>query len=140
MHSHHKVLPLIKNLNDTIIKLGNNSLKEYDLTLGQCHIIAILSQKENNEAPLKEIEKYLNIAQSTTLGIVSRLESKGFITTKQDINDKRIKIICLTDESRVLANTITKSTADLEEQLLSNLTEIEQSIFLSLLQKIIANK
>lgn len=45
---------------------------------------------------LKELEKILHVAQSTTARIVTKMEGKGLIDSFSDVSDKRIKYIRLT--------------------------------------------
>ena len=45
---------------------------------------------------MKELEHYFQIAQSTVVGIVSRLEKKELVEAFGDSSDKRIKVVHIT--------------------------------------------
>ena len=82
---------MIKQLHDNIEKNANNALKKYDLTMMQLGALMRLNKDGGGECTLKEFEKLLHLAQSTTAGIVKRLEQKKFVECFGDPFDKRIK-------------------------------------------------
>lgn len=126
----------MKNVQEHVEKKANALLKEKDLTFIQCHVLGYLNHCENKSASLKDIEKELDVAQSTTAGVILRLEKKNFVETLQDPNDKRAKIIRLTDcalEKMLFAH---KTILEVEKEMLKSLTEVEKILFVELLRKI----
>lgn len=140
MENEHKILHLIKILTEKIEKRANTLLKDYDLTLAQGHMLRSIKKNAGEKCHLKELEKELNIAQSTSVGIVSRLEKKNFVKTYFDPNDKRIKIIEITDEGRVALDNIKIIIQDVEQELFAELTEGERIIFIEITNKIIKHQ
>ena len=70
---------LIKRIDDAIGKTVNKELKEKDATFSQMHMLWALKNTKGGTLTLKELEKFLRLAQPTTLGIAKRLEEKGFV-------------------------------------------------------------
>lgn len=127
---------LIKQINSTLEKNANNSLRKQDLTFAQVSALLTIRDFPEQKLSLKELEKLLHIAQSTTAGIISRLEQKGLVEAFGDLADKRIKLVKITPLGETYCQTAEQNMKEAEENLLSGLTETEKSIFYSLLQKV----
>lgn len=134
-HAKH-ILPHIKFLHDRAEKMANNSLREKDLTLAQAHVLGYLRAKPDFQAPSKELEKSMNVAQSTSAGLIARLEKKSFIETFTDPNDKRVKLVQLTNVGLTAMQEIKGKFDAVEDKLLENLTEEEKETFFALIRKI----
>lgn len=127
---------LLKQINDELEKQANNALRSSDLTMAQVTALLILREQTEHQMTLKELERTLRVAQSTAAGIVSRLEQKGFIEAFGDAEDKRIKIIRMTETGEQCCGDADQNMAQTEQALLSGLTETEQGILLALLTKV----
>ena len=127
---------LIKQINSTLEKNANNTLREQDLTIAQVSALLTIRDFPEQQISLKELEKLLHVAQSTTAGIISRLEQKGLVTGFGDAFDKRIKLVKITPLGEQYCKSAEQNMTEAEENLLSGLTETEKSIFRSLLQKV----
>lgn len=127
---------LIKQIHDELEKQTNNALRSSDLTMAQMSALLILRQKAECQMSLKELERTLRVAQSTAAGIVSRLEQKGFVEAFGDPEDKRIKMVRMTEAGEQCCGEADKSREQIEKRLLSGLTESEREILLTLLTKV----
>ena len=67
------------------------------------------------------------------------MEGKGLIDSFSDVSDKRIKYIRLTQYGEQYSNNAKLKLEEEETRLLSSLTETENIVFVSLLQKIASN-
>ncbi|MFI3167918.1 MAG: MarR family transcriptional regulator [Bacillota bacterium] len=136
-HPKKRMLHMIRRIHDKMEKDGNAKLKEIDLTLAQGHVLGFLLANDG-KAPLKDLEKALNVAQSTSAGLVSRLEKRGYIENSTDQADKRIKIVSITQSGLDAMNYIGETMRGLEEQIKSPLSEEESELFTNLLSKIVS--
>lgn len=127
---------LLKQIHDTLEKNANNFLRDMDLTFAQSTVLLTLYDMPDQQISLKELEKILHVAQSTTARIVSKMEGKGFISSFGDDSDKRIKYIRLETLGAQCCNQAKLKIEEQEENILSSLTEAERMIFLNLLQKV----
>ena len=110
---------LIKQIHDEIQKTVNNALRSQDMTLAQLEALLELDQAPENQLSLKELERRLHIAQSTTAGIIMRLEQKGFVEGFGDSGDRRIKLVRLTPAGADCLILAQESRTDIEGKLLS---------------------
>lgn len=129
---------LIKQINSTLEKNANNTLRKQDLTFAQVSALLAIRDFPERNVPLKELEKILHVAQSTTAGIIARLEQKRLVTGLGDSSDRRIKLVRITPLGEKYCLDAEQNMKEAEESLLSGLTETERSIFNSLLQKVCA--
>lgn len=130
---------LLKQIHDVQEKNINNTLRNLDLTFSQINVLRALVHTADKQMSLKELEKILHVAQSTTARIVAKMESKGLIESFGDASDKRIKYIRLTQYGEQYSSKAKQKLEEEEERLLSSLTETEKMVFVSLLQKITGN-
>lgn len=130
---------LLKQIHDVQEKNINNTLRNLDLTFSQINVLRALVFSANKQMSLKELEKILHVAQSTTARIVAKMESKGLIDSFGDASDKRIKYIRLTQYGEQYSSNAKQKLEEEETRLLSSLTETEKMLFISLLQKITSN-
>lgn len=126
----------IKHIHDVLQRDCNNALRAAGLTVSQLTVLHQLADAPKGELALKELEKQLQVAQSTAAGIISRLEQKGFVVGGGSGSDKRIKIVRITDAGRSCFAEALVHAEELESQLLSVLTEEEQQQLNDLLRKV----
>lgn len=128
--------PLIRQINSATEKRINNEMREADLTHAQICLCFALIEQEEGLCSLKNLEKHLRLAQSTTLGIVKRSEEKGLVECFQDPDDRRSKSVRITQKGVDLCSQIRSNIQNTESWLLAALTPEEQEVFLSLLTKV----
>jgi len=127
---------LIKQIHDEVRKNVNNAMRDQDMTMTQLEALMELDSTSEKQCSFKELEQKLHLAQSTTAGIIARLEQKGFVESFGDSGDRRIKLVRLTREGRERIAAAEQGKAEVEARLLSGLTETERDIFLALLKKV----
>lgn len=126
---------LIKNINDKLKVKADNQLKEYDLTMTQSRVFAFLESK-NGLATQKEIEVFLDVSHPTVVGIVSRMEKKGYLRTWIDEKDKRNKMVQLTEKASGIGTNLREDMQKNEQKLLSPLSDNEIKTLREMLIKI----
>ncbi len=130
------ILHHFKKIHDYVEKQGNAKLKEFGLTLAQGHLLGFLKHSKDYKAPLKELEKHMKLAQSTTAGMASRLEHNGFVRIYSEPQDKRIKIVELTEKGLASIEHVKKSMNEIDNTLFADLTKEEMEILKVLLRKV----
>ncbi|WP_270182685.1 MarR family winged helix-turn-helix transcriptional regulator [Alkalihalobacillus sp. CinArs1] len=120
-----------------IIKEANEKLNEFDLYTSQWAILYCLDQF----GPMKQTEiwKYLNVEAPTTTRTLTKMESNNWIERAEG-EDKRERIVCLTDYAKSKLPEIKASIQEMEESLLQNLSNEDQEQFMTLLNKIGSEK
>ena len=113
---------LIKNINDKLKVKADADLKRYNLTLTQSRVFGFL-KNNGGQATQKEIEVFLEVSHPTVVGIVSRMEQNGYVTSFVDGNDKRNKIVKLTEQAEILEMNMEQNILSTEKKLLASLSE-----------------
>ena len=125
-----------KRISDLMKKKFNRELEKVGLTFSQHHVLLYLSQCENQETSLKDLEKAAGVAQSTMAGIVMRLEDKGYIEPFADEADRRIKKVRLSSAGKKICENAMRGFQEQNKVMCSDLTEQEQRQLEALLEKV----
>lgn len=115
---------LIKNINDKLKVKADADLKHYHLTLVQSRVLVFL-HSNGGQATQKEIEVFLEVSHPTVVGIVSRMEQNGHVTTWVDDHDKRNKIVKLTKQAESLGMDMEHNIFANEQKMLSSLSDTD---------------
>ena len=115
-----------------------SALATMDLTAAQGHIMGFLSHAKN--APCsRDIEEAFHLSHPTVSGLLSRMESKGFIEFRPDGQDRRIKRIHLLEKGRQCSADIRQTILANEQRLVAGFTETEKEQFYQYLTRACAN-
>ena len=127
---------LIKRINGALQKRANNELREEYLTFAQVHLLFTLQRQEGGICPLKELEKLMSIAQSTTAGLVKRSAEKGFVELMDDPSDRRVKLTHITEKGLQVCDDTVEKIRRTEQRMVENLTSEEAETLTVLLTKV----
>lgn len=127
---------LIHQVHNFLEKSGNNQLKKKGLTFSQINVLMNLINAPEKKLSFKELEKRLALAQSTTVGLISRLEQKELVAVSEDNEDKRMKFVEITSLGIQYYTDAEAEREQTETELLSALSENEKDTFYTLLKKI----
>lgn len=127
---------LIRQIHAILEKEANKMLAADDLTLSQVGLLLELGQSENGKMTFKDLEKRLGLAQSTTVGLISRLKKKKMLSAYTDPSDGRIKYAMLTEVGKRCCVKAEKSMHAQEEVLLKKLDAPERVQFIESLNKV----
>ena len=86
-----------------------------------------------------ELEKYLGVSHATIKGLVQRLEEKGYVRTAFDAQDGRVKNVYLTEKSDRDKERMRELVEEMDELLLSGLSEQERALLGRMLERIYDN-
>ena len=115
------------------VKEVNEALKEFKLYSSQWSILFCLEQF--GSMTQKEIWQYLNVEAPTVTRTLMRLEESGWVVRKEGV-DKRERIVQLSEHATEVVPEIEKRIQEVEENLVSSLSEEEQKLLIELLRKI----
>lgn len=130
---------LLKMVNDAIERNANNSLRRNGLTFVQVQSLVFLSEKDEGSCSFKELEAFLDVAQSTCVGIVSRMERKKLVEVFIDPVDRRAKRLRLTSEGDECCRKMLSDVEDIESLVARGFSEEERLQLESFLKRIYAN-
>lgn len=129
----------IKRISDYIEADANRALEQYGITYSQARVLTFLLRSQDKTIIQKDIEDYLELKHPTVIGILQRMEAKGLIVSEVDQQDKRQKIITLTDSAFELERKITDHVEDAEQRMAEGLTKEELDTIKQLLYKVYKN-
>ena len=116
----------------------NQQLQALDLTASQGQIIGYLTHAK--EPPCaRDLEEFFRLSHPTVSGLLSRMESKGFVKIRPDERDKRIKRIYLLEKGLACSRQIAQSIEENDARMIRGFSEEEAEQFLSLLRRAIDN-
>lgn len=127
---------LIRHIHCAMQKNANNELREEDLTFAQMHLLFTLRDQPEGCCSLKELERKMKVAQSTTAGLVKRSGEKGFVECYGDSEDRRAKFARITSKGLDICRETEVKIHLSEERLVKNLNEDEKEVLINLLQKV----
>jgi len=114
------------------------SLSSYNLTSSQLHVLFLLD-RHGGEMTQRTLEEALGVSHPTVVGLVSRLEKQGFITTEIDPDDRRHKKILPTEKALNLKEELGRARSENERKMTSGFSEKELKQLNEYLQRIYAN-
>ena len=91
--------------------------------LSEICILNFLFNKQETNVTQKEVEKYFDLSHPTIVGLIKRMEEKGFVKTMTDLDDKRCKLICLTEKAYKIENILKIHLESMNNKLIKGLNE-----------------
>ena len=114
---------LLKVIQENTERHANQIFKPVDLTSSQVRVLKFLRERGEMPVSQKEIEEYLQVSHPTVVGIVQRLEHKGFVRTEFSGQDKRQKYVYRTEREEELFRQMNNSHRELESLLTKDMSE-----------------
>ncbi len=130
---------LLKVIQENAERLANQIYRPADLTSAQVRLMKYVRSREGRMATQKEIEHYFQVSHPTVVGIVQRLEHKGFVRTEMDERDKRKKLIFLTEYEEKMYQQMKSSHVEMEHILTAGMTEEQIRRLSELLSLVLCN-
>lgn len=117
----------IKILSELVSKYINNGIRsdKINLTFQQLNVLRYLFENPGHTASLKEMERNFSTAQATMAGLVVRLEEKGLVNTYHQEEDKRIKMVRLSDKGLKVLMDCRLVKKEAEQRIVSDLKQDE---------------
>lgn len=137
MKQHDACIILIRQLQNKVEKQLNYAMQSHDITMTQAATLAAIAECPKKQIPLKQLEKKLQLSQSVTAGIVSRLEQKKLLESFGDTTDKRIKIVKITTSGEQICQKAQKTMSEIEKTFAQSFTAEEYKELKKLLSKAI---
>ena len=111
--------------------------KQFGLSVPQLLILKFLNDNDEFKSTMKELKNYLSLNASTVTGIISRLETKGFIARLPSVKDRREIPITLTSKGLDIVKKTDESLHELMVKKTNLIGEGEYNSILISLEKII---
>lgn len=140
-----KKIDSLQHLIHDVMRLHHYRTHMFLNTIGlypsQPQLIMVLTNNDGQSQ--KEIAKMLHMKSSTLTIMIKRMEKVNLVIRKQDLNDKRISRVYLTDHGKELKNKIVDLQSNIAQESFESFTTSEKDNLFLLLTKIkdnLANK
>lgn len=129
---------MLKRITIQLRHLADLDMKEWDLTWSQGHVLHYLVQN-NGEMTQKELEREMDISHPTMVGLIQRMEGKGFLMTRICDEDHRKKIVTITDKAMSHRNSMLEHMQEKERIMTKDLTDQDVDSLIRILGKVYQN-
>ena len=123
---------LKKRLNAELSKLGITGVQSRILHY-------ILVHRTHDPVFQRDIENVFGLSRSTATGILQLLERDGLIRRESVSSDARLKSIVPTEKAARIDAQVLESIVEIEQKLIDGITENEQTIFFSVIDRMSCN-
>jgi DNA-binding MarR family transcriptional regulator len=132
---------LIKQLDESLHKHANRDLEPFGLTMSQFRVLLHLREREKARLMTshKDIEAALGVSHPTVVGLLRRLEAKGFVRTETGAVDRRVRNVFLVKVKPSLWSGMHASRLNAEKKLLAGFSKEEASILVAMLKRVLGN-
>ena len=115
---------------------ADKKTNELGLNSQQGRVIQYIYNNQDKNLIQKDLADVFGRTTASITSMLSGLEKKGYIRREIPSDNERQKNIYVEEKGIELIDTFNKNFIELEEELISSLTEEEREIFLSILIKI----
>ncbi|MBN2626518.1 MAG: MarR family transcriptional regulator [Spirochaetales bacterium] len=126
----------IQLIANTLKKRANQELEAHGITMKQGRFLGYLHEREGRTTTQKDFQRHFEITHPTAIGILKRLEQKGFVRTRTDESDRRIRIVELDPREEPLHAAMIRLRGEMEGKLTAGLTEEECRQLRDLLERV----
>ena len=137
-NKHDDIGYLIHQIDNRIKTNIDNHFKVHDLTFSQSQVLHLL-EKNGGSMSQKQLQTQMNVSHPTMVGLVQRLESNRIVTTETDSQDRRNKIVIITEEATNFKNEMIRSREKLHKAMFSSFSENEKDTLKEMLNRILVN-
>lgn len=127
---------LISTIARKLMFKADKKTNELGLNSQQGRVIQYIYNNQDKNLIQKDLADVFGRTTASITSMLSGLEKKGYIRREIPSDNERQKNIYVEEKGIELIDTFNKNFIELEEELISSLTEEEREIFLSILIKI----
>ena len=128
-----------KLVNLEIISKVDAALRPLDLTCAQSDLLLFLKEHEQDETTIQDIGEHFHLKHPTIVGIIHRLESKGFVETTVSTRDRRCRIVHLTEKYTEVHRVMSEMRQTLDSCSSQGFSDEELLLLRQFLQRIYRN-
>lgn len=111
-----------------------SKLAPFNITPSQFYVLSALWDK--NELKFKDLALRLDMDGATLTGILDRMEKRGFIERKEDPEDRRSVLVCLTDKSKEIRPQMIEIAQGLDQEFRDKVPDEEFKLLLKVLDQL----
>jgi len=125
----------IRRLHQISVGIFHQELQEYNLTPVQYGALRTLLDQPGIDQ--RTLARLIALDTSTTAGVVDRLEARGLLQRNLSPEDKRVRLLSLTEEGRALCALAQPKVLRAQELTLGPLSPDQRQTFMQLLNQLV---
>lgn len=118
---------------------GDAMLERLNLTFSQFRTMIYLAEHDGECISQKDLEGFFSVSHPTMIGILKRLESKGYVQSAVHPRDRRMRAVSLTDTGRDICEKMSGYPQKMERVMLEGISEPKRGELLDMLGIIYEN-
>ena len=126
---------VIRRLHQISVGIFHQELQELNLTPVQYGAMQTVLEQPGIDQ--RTLARFMALDTSTTAGVVDRLESRGLLQRSLSPEDKRVRLLSLTQEGRALCQQARPRVLRAQELTLAPLNAQERVTFMQLLNRLV---
>ena len=132
---------LARHIHELTKRQMNAHVQELGLTMSQSFVLLVLKGRScaDCKTNIRDLEAALQVTHPTVIGLVKRLEEKGYIYEEQDVSDHRVRNVFLTDKANEVMEQMDLGRKRTEACAIEGLTPEEISIMKKGLRTVLSN-
>ena len=130
-HKYSEIMISVRKIVRAINLESKRVEKNFGISIPQLLTLKHLKEKPDYKTTMRSLREFLSLNASTVTGIVSRLETKGYIARLPDPSDKRSTPIVLTSKGDDL---IKKTNLSLHEKISKNLEALNEEEYSAIVE------
>ena len=127
------IVHLHKNCNADLFE----AIGALELTLTQIKLLHHLEDQQPRELTLKEAGELVHVSLPAASRMVDDLVRRGFAQRREDLEDRRMKRVCLTDDGRAVIRRLNAARLNGLLNFTNSLTATEQDSLANALQQLL---
>jgi DNA-binding MarR family transcriptional regulator len=132
---HLKPGHLIRRAHQISVSIFLDECRDADITPVQYAVMAVLQTTPDLDQITLAHRAALD--RSTIGGLAERLEEKGWIRRMPGIEDRRQKLLSLTEEGMRVLASLEAAVQRTQQRILAPLSEVERATFMALLERVV---
>jgi len=130
-HKYSEIMISVRKIVRAINLESKRVEKNFGISIPQLLTLKHLKETPDYKTTMRSLREFLSLNASTVTGIVSRLETKGYIARLPDPSDKRSTPIVLTSKGDEL---IKKTNLSLHEKISKNLEALNEEEYSAIVE------
>jgi len=126
---------LFRRMQQIAVAIFSEECAQFDLTCLQYSALARIRERPGID--VTRLSEIMEFDRSTLGGVMERLEMKGYVRRRATPEDKRIKLLEVTRQGRVLLDEIQPSVERTQRRILEGLGSEDQKVLLRLLTRLV---
>ena len=129
---------ILKTITDRIRSMADRSFAAFGLTGTQVHYLGFLEESGGSTSQ-RLLEENFAVSHPTVIGIVSRLQEKGFVTVEIDSRDRRNRIVTMTQKAYDVGVQLGAGRREMDRMLVRGFSDAEREQLRQYLCRILDN-